>query len=98
MNFIISQLRFTLTQFCNFSDQCYDIQSQKCQEIDGQIYIGREKQGLCIFDSKPNNQVDFCYNLRGTIKKGKSLENSQQYYLCDESHKLFGVGLCNGRQ
>ncbi|KAL4496599.1 hypothetical protein ABPG72_015960, partial [Tetrahymena utriculariae] len=49
-------------------DQCYDIFQQKCQLIDGQIYIGREKQqGLCISDSTLYNQVDFCQSKQNTV-------------------------------
>ncbi|KAL4505601.1 hypothetical protein ABPG73_004486 [Tetrahymena malaccensis] len=65
---ILIQVGFIYTYLCNFNDECYDIQQQKCLKIDGQIYIGREKQqGMCISDSKPHNQVDFCYGKQNTV-------------------------------
>ncbi|KAL4465683.1 hypothetical protein ABPG72_011855, partial [Tetrahymena utriculariae] len=49
---------------CDFESSCYDYFDQKCKQIDGIKYIGREKNnGFCVIDSQIFNEIDYCFSL-----------------------------------
>ncbi|KAL4482052.1 hypothetical protein ABPG73_000576 [Tetrahymena malaccensis] len=79
--------------FCPAKIQCYDVIDRSCKEIDGEKYIGKEKQqGLCVYDQQINNEIDYCFskNLNVCITKNRKMcvdvDKSQKFIAIRESN------------
>ncbi|KAL4505726.1 hypothetical protein ABPG73_004611, partial [Tetrahymena malaccensis] len=84
---------------CSIDNSCYDYLDQKCKQIDGIKFIGREKNhGFCVIESEIYNEIDYCYSVDNYIcitKNRKScfniLNNSYYVAIQDKTHICLGL-------